>query len=395
MSNIHLYEFGEYKAESGCGVREYLYQLSHLLKNDLHIHFINFTLEDPRAHQIAREEDRIFVHKFGKLKQKGWVFPKGFQRWLAKLNPRDKSIFHLHSVFRLSNYRMARLLNKFKVPYIFTPHDSYSPESLNTKGFLKKISLQSTEKYVLNQARLIHAITPIGARHISKYTDNQIKTVCNFVPDAQVAQMNPEKGRHICFIGRFDIQQKGIDLQLKAFKLFKKNWKNRKQEPPAFLLIGRKTKREQLTVEKLCQDLSLKRNKEVLLTGPVSDYEKYNLLYRAHVYLQLSRYEGFGLSCVEAMALGKPIIISSKIPIKDYVQQFDAGWVVNNPREAAKALREVYQMGESEYHLKSKNARACYEAFFHPNVIKPQLLDMIAQAASVQIKKEAILKSSK
>ncbi|MEO1655721.1 MAG: glycosyltransferase, partial [Bacteroidota bacterium] len=255
--------------------------------------------------------------------------------------------------------------------------------------------LRSTERYVLNQARLVHAITPIGARHIAKYTDNQIKTVCNFVPDVHLPPLTKEKDRPICFIGRFDMQQKGIDLQLKAYKLFKKAWKNRKLTPPAFILIGRKTKREQLMVEKLCQDLSLLRNQEVLLTGPVSDYEKYHLLQRSHVYLQLSRYEGFGLSCVEALALGKPIIISSKIPIKDYVQQYDAGWVVNSPREAAKALKEVYQMGERAYHLKSQNARACYEAFFHPDVIKPQLLDMIAQAASIQFKPEAILKSSK
>ena len=48
----------------------------------------------------------------------------------------------------------------------------------------------------------------------------------------------------------------------------------------------------------------------MIITGCVPEEKKLGLLAHSRVYLQLSRFEGFGLSVAEALALGLPVVIS-------------------------------------------------------------------------------------
>ncbi|MDX2302775.1 MAG: glycosyltransferase family 4 protein [Microscillaceae bacterium] len=372
MSNVNLYQFGVYESASGGGVNEYLYQNAQLLKGDINIHFLNFDLDDPNAYEHKIVDENITIHRFGRLKYKGLVFPEIFKEWLAQLSSQENTIFHLHSVFLLSNFALARLLCSNKIPYIFTPHDSYSPESLRTKFLLKYLFLKSTEKFIMDHAQAVHAITDKGAKDIASYTKNKIKIITNFVPDRVGDTFNPPLTNHVCFIGRFDVYQKGIDLNLKAFQIFKK----RTFKPTKFMMIGLKKPKQAIAVDKICKELHLEIGKDVIFMGKVSDAEKYDTLKDSRVYLQLSRFEGFGLSIVEALTCGKPVIISDKVPIYHLIRKYRAGWVVSNAEEAAEALIEVYKLDSEAYKELSYQARRCYEESFHPSIIKPELIRM-------------------
>ena len=367
MSYLNVYQFGVYEAASGDGINEYLYQNAKLLKDEVNINFINFDLDDPQGYQQEIKDENITIHHFGKLKNKGLGFPAGFKTWLDDLQQAENNVFHLHSVFRMSNFALSKLLHQRNIPYIFTPHDSYSIESMRTKYVLKYLVLKTTERFIMQNAHTVHAITDKGALDIAPHTSNSIKTITNFVPDNSYSNIYTPPHNYICFIGRFDIYQKGIDLNLRAFKDFKIDHLDNNIP---FVMVGRKRPDQFKAVQGICDELGLQEGQDIIYTGKVSDQEKYRLLRGARVYMQLSRFEGFGLSIVEALSCAKPIIISDKVPIKNFVKKFNAGWVVSNEKEATEALKEVYALSSEEYMQKAENARRCYEQSFHPSIIK-------------------------
>jgi glycosyltransferase involved in cell wall biosynthesis len=78
----------------------------------------------------------------------------------------------------------------------------------------------------------------------------------------------------------------------------------------------------------------------VVLTGRVSEEDKLGLMQGATVYVTPSLYEGFGLSALEAMACGIPVVAANRTSFPEIVG--DAG-LLTEPRvqEVAEAMRTV------------------------------------------------------
>ncbi len=83
-------------------------------------------------------------------------------------------------------------------------------------------------------------------------------------------------------------------------------------------------------LEPLIQQLGL--TSHVLLPGPVSDEEKIVWYQAATIYAYPSLYEGFGLSPLEAMACGVPVVAANRTSIPEVVG--DAGLLVDPTEEA-------------------------------------------------------------
>lgn len=83
----------------------------------------------------------------------------------------------------------------------------------------------------------------------------------------------------------------------------------------------------------------------VVLTGRVSEEDKIALMQRAEIYVTPSLYEGFGLTALEAMACGIPVIAANRTSLPEVVG--DAGLLVE-PRvpELAAALRQLLANSE-------------------------------------------------
>jgi glycosyltransferase involved in cell wall biosynthesis len=75
----------------------------------------------------------------------------------------------------------------------------------------------------------------------------------------------------------------------------------------------------------------------VVLTGPISEEEKLSLYRLADLYVYPSLYEGFGLSPLEAMACGTPVLASNRSSLPEVVG--DGGLLVNpRPDQLATAI---------------------------------------------------------
>src|SRR5688572_12150589 len=119
-----------YMPNSGLGVIEYLYQSANqLVQQGVEVAFIQF---DRNTDDYAVEVlNGVTLYHFPKYKLKGISLPDCFKQWLDDLVKAERNfIFHLHSVFFFPNYSVSHYLQQRKIPYIHTPHDSYSAESM-------------------------------------------------------------------------------------------------------------------------------------------------------------------------------------------------------------------------------------------------------------------------
>lgn len=103
-----------------------------------------------------------------------------------------------------------------------------------------------------------------------------------------------------------NVKRKGVDKALLIFSKLKQvdNFKEHK-----FIIIGRKGAGTHY-VEMLIKKYKLQD--DVIITGEVSEDEKISILKQSEFYFQLSLYEGFGLSSLEALCAGCVIIHSGK-----------------------------------------------------------------------------------
>ncbi|MEJ7692088.1 glycosyltransferase [Daejeonella sp.] len=380
---LKIYIVGDFKSGAADGLAEFNYQNVQLLRDIFLFEFIEFdTAHGTHYHNIEIREG-ISVNRFGRKEGITFQLPSAFQKWLFKIQPGGK-IFHLNHIWNVANYLIAKRLVKAQIPYMITPHDSYvyGPAYNDNKPFLKRLYRQAFvrifDKYVLDHAKIVHAITTHCISSLRLITRTKIVVVENQIRDIELTVSDHQVKARVCFIGRFNIFQKGIDQALEAFSIFQRQSGTVGDQ---FVLIGPADNTSLLKVSAICGSLGLALGTDVILTGKIPENERNSILRNSKAYLQLSRYEGFGLSVGQALSCYKPVVVSASIPISDVINTYSAGFVVNNAPEAAEALNKIFSLSEQEYLEISANARRCYEERFNPKVIKPKLTSLYRSIA--------------
>jgi glycosyltransferase involved in cell wall biosynthesis len=373
---ITVYHTAPLRAESGNGVLEYVYQVSKQGRQDVNFKFIYFS--EHVTESFVREEVEGFeVLAFPKPSWRGFCLPGSFKSWLRD-DCEASAIFHIHSVFNPANFSLGRALFNSGKRYVFTPHDSYSPESMVKNKTFKLLYLKTFEKVLLDRASVVHALTPAGAEYIARYTSNPNRvTVTNFVPDAPCAE-DVQVGEYASFVGRYDFHQKGIDLMLEVLGKIK----SKPASVLPFKIVGKFSEAEGAALHQLMQQNGL-ASEDVVQAGRLSFEDKQSLLQQSRFYFQLSRFEGFGLAIAEALSLGVPVVISEQVPISSIIKQFKAGFVVRDVAGALDAVEAMYTMEAQDYRSMRLNARKCYERSFHPERVMPELIAVYQMASKV------------
>ncbi len=386
VKSLTVFILGNYRPGLADGLAEFNFQNVKALKESIDFHFVEFdNTEDTGFYQTA-ETDQIRIHRFGSKGLSALKLSPEFKEWLSNLSV-NNSVFHLNHIYNLNNYLVARLLNAYSIPYLITPHDSYvyCKEFRSKRALLKRIYrdffVHFIDKYVLDHASYIHALTNQCIPCLRLLTSGPIMVVANQVTDMHLTlNINTIENR-ICFIGRSDIYQKGIDRVLNGYSLFL----NSKAPIPGLNLtiVGPADPLSDQIRHDLCRELKLDVGRQVYFAGKVEESERNRILSNSKVYIHLSRFEGFGLSVIQALSAFKPVIVSRQVPTSDIIENYKAGIVVDSTEEIASAIATVFALSEDEYIQMARNARRCYEEQFHPDVIKPKLFELYSKAASV------------
>jgi glycosyltransferase involved in cell wall biosynthesis len=150
-------------------------------------------------------------------------------------------------------------------------------------------------------------------------------------------------------------EQKGLDLLLRAFA------RVRAVVPNACLVVvGEGPARVTVAADVACLGLS----EAVALPGYIAHRELPALYASAHAFVTTSVYEPFGLTTLEAMACGTPVIVSGLGGAPEIVRDGKDGFVCwpHDSGAVAAALTEILLTGEADAEL-GRRARRRAEAF--------------------------------
>ncbi|GBE33587.1 N, N'-diacetylbacillosaminyl-diphospho-undecaprenol alpha-1,3-N-acetylgalactosaminyltransferase [bacterium BMS3Bbin06] len=127
----------------------------------------------------------------------------------------------------------------------------------------------------------------------------------------ELMQVNGSDGNYILFLSRIDIYTKGLDILVDAFAVVAGRFENMK-----LILAGYEFNSSSVLIDRL--PVALRGRIEY--AGFVDGEERVKLLSGATVFVLPSRHEAHPLSILEAMACGKPVVVSD-IPELRFVEK--------------------------------------------------------------------------
>ena len=157
------------------------------------------------------------------------------------------------------------------------------------------------------------------------------------------------KSKQFLAVGRFSHLHKGFDLLIEAFHLFSnknKDWK--------LSIVGEGV--EEYLYHALIKKYQLEDRVHIHpFTNQIQEYYS-----KAQVYVLSSRWEGFGLVLVEAMAHGLPIISSNLPTSQEIMGDFGLYFKNGNIKELAQRLEEATRL---DWQAKSEEALQIAQRF--------------------------------
>ena len=216
-----------------------------------------------------------------------------------------------------------------------------------------------------------------------------VETVANGVEE-QAFAVAPAAPRHLLFVGRLDLEQKGCDLLLDSLALARAELG---EAMPRVLFVGDGPDRP--AIERQVARLGLADLVE--LRGRVSGKEKYELMASAYALLMPSRWETFGMVAAEGMAASAPVIAFDVGPLAEVaggggaqlVAPFDlrafAAAIVESVRQPASAEQrlaarqwagrynwDLLAAQQEEHYLRALARPAAQQSAGYTRVIRPQ-----------------------
>jgi glycosyltransferase involved in cell wall biosynthesis len=152
------------------------------------------------------------------------------------------------------------------------------------------------ERFGLRFYQDIVVLNQADAEHVGSYSSAAVRVIPNGVERIQLEDSQFGQGEHILFLGRIDIREKGLDLLHAAYA---------KSQPALPLLVaGAGAPRD----ERRLAALAAGSGGAIRWVGHVTGQRKEDLLRRSAFVVMPSRQETFGLTALEGMAYGKPVV---------------------------------------------------------------------------------------
>lgn len=235
---------------------------------------------------------------------------------------------HLHGLWEASTAVAAEAARSLGKPYVLSAHGMLEPWALASKRLKKLLYGRMIERSNVASATCLHALTRaeaeqyvrFGARSPIAVIPNAVECPADTDPMPFLQSHPALRGKRlVLFLARLH-PKKGLDLLLEVWTTLAP------QFPEAHLVIaGPDSEGTEARLRALVASRSL--GDSVVFTGMLRGTMKWSALAAAEAFVLPSYSEGLSVSVLEAMAMGRPVVITEECHMPE-VSRRGAGWVI-------------------------------------------------------------------
>jgi glycosyltransferase involved in cell wall biosynthesis len=273
------------------------------------------------------------VRYFRRWPRLDYAFSVSLARFLCSVT-RTFDLVHITSTFSFPALAAGFAARRANVPYVVSPRGSLQTWSLGQKTWKKRPYWSALERTHLEGAASIHATADMERDEVLQVLPraNVFVVPNGMEPIGDLGAMNRVPIR-IVFLGRLH-KKKGFDVLVPALVRVA-----REMPEVETVVAGPDDDGEWARVQRLI-DVSVPRP-AVRYVGPVNGTDRFRLLAESAVFVLPSHSENFGMTVVEAMACGTPVVVSRNCPWEIVEREGAGAWVENTPDSIAEALLQV------------------------------------------------------
>ncbi len=261
--------------------------------------------------------------------------------WIRE-NIRNYDLIHIYGLFRFPSTLAMIYSIKFRVPFVFYACGGFDNANFKNNGWLKKTYLNFFDKRNLEKSALFH-FNSIKERNEAQKQSIKFKSfvlpVGVEVPPLEIVKNKSKADKKINFIFLSRIHPiKRLDIFLEAMGILNKT-KNIKEWELHIAGEG------DLDYKKYLFNIIKKENlqENIKWHGFLENDPKNRLLRKCDWLVSTSKSESLGISIIEALAQGLPVMITKGIAISNKLSKKKAGYIVSeNPKLLATQIKEKY-----------------------------------------------------
>lgn len=300
----------------------------------------------PESHLQKDGIDIFYFRNFSNAISSHFLYfnPNKFKQTLRK-RIAEFDVIHINEFRVHMSYHAARIGRDFHKPTILQPHGAM-PIAIQRQE-LKKLFDALMGRWILQHVTKIACLNSPEQETARSFgvNEDQILSLPNGINledynlltphfDFRREYNIPSDAQIILFLGRLH-QKKGIDLLLEAFAKL--------NAPHHHLILAGSDYQYRHKLEEIIHTLGL--GSRVHFTGFVEGQQKIDLLRSCNLLVLASRLEGLPVTVLEAMAVRKPVIISTACNLPE-VAKANAGIEIEaNVESLLEALQRFFTMG--------------------------------------------------
>ena len=294
----------------------------------------------------------------------------------SPFNKPDIVVFH--ECYRIQYIKIAKELQKLKVPYVILPHGELSKDAQNKKRFKKIAANILIFNSFINHSAGLQMLSDVELKNTKFRKYKFVATNGISIPDVMKQQFRDSQLK-IVYIGRLDAYHKGLDILVEGVARAAENLRSENTTIDIYGpdILGRREHLSELIQESGVGDI-------IKLHDPIFGDEKESVLLDSDAFIQTSRFEGMPMGILEALSYGVPCLVTEGTTLADFIRQNNVGWACDTSAEdIARAIKDL--VSEKDKLLKkSQNARDA--------VVRDFSWDSIVKAAIDNYKELAFVK---